>query len=608
MKKALVLVFVISLVGLADGASRSRGLREPLLVVPSTASPGIKDMARAEGGWVCDGDGDENEINAAIQSAHAGGRVLCAAGTYSITGPIILRSNVEVRFAPGNEVQIPSTHNFNAAANRLTVWSEDLCAIVRNENAGDGGSGDSGIVLDGMYLNVGAPTGSSKLDLTTATAGIFLQACSNSRITNCRVKDVVYDINGTYRAYGILLTQCSDCDVLQCRADGAGYEGIGLRSGNKRCTVRGCVGENNKVHFAQVARWVGATHYGTGVNEDILVEDCRSASNGIIMHGRGESPVSRGVFANNRIKWITLDGLLYHCDITANTARQIACKASEASMVGVNITNNCCRMEDGGAKAPTGIYLHAYNTGGIAKQIMVANNLIGEGQILLAQDAGKDAVFEDVTIQGNIVSYDSSDTLEPRLIELNVSGSGTMKRIAIMNNRLCGLRQASPTDYNDAGVYIVLATGSTTSFEDLLVQGNDFYARYAVKVAGSGTGSVTNLCIMGNVCDVLSTVAEVTAAVSKLAVLNNYIMTTGRVVNGAADDVLIHGNVLGAVTTALYASATNVAVGVNMSWKGGTGWDGAWRFEQDGADADKLYIKKLIGGSWTTAGTFDASP
>ena len=588
---------------------RSPGAREPLLVVPHDASPELRAMAIHEGGWVCDGEADQEEINAALSgAARKGGRVLCAAGTYRITAPILVPSNVELQFAQGNRVTIPETHNFGQAGNRVTVWQEPFCAIVRNLHAGDGESGDEGIVLDGMHLDVGAPTGSTKLPLDVSTGGILLDGCADSRIVNCTVKDVCYDVSGSIRAYGIALTRCTDCAISGCRTDGSGYEGIGLRSGNKRCTVSGCVGENNKIHFVQAARWVGQTHYGEGIQEDLLIEDCRSLTNGIIMHGRGLSPVSRSVIANCRTKWITLDGLIDNCGVTANACRQIAVNSSEASMSGVNVSNNALIMEDGVPKASTGIFLDAYADGGVSKNILIANNTIAGGNIIMYQREGKSAVYENVTIQGNVVTYDSTGTLTPRLIDLGLYGSGTIKQVAILNNRLAGLHQLVPLDYDDTGVYILLASGSTVNIQDLLVQNNNIYARYGVRCVTDGAGTITNMLAIGNMFNLLSDVIYLTNTIKRLAILNNFIQDCTRVVRGPADDVIIHGNVLVDVRVALFNSATNIAVGINMSWKDGVGWNGAWRFKQDDSDADTMYIQKLIDGAWTTAGTFDASP
>ena len=98
------------------------------------------------------------------------------------------------------------------------------------------------------------------------------------------------------------------------------------------------------------------------------------------------------------------------------------------------------------------------------------------------------------------------------------------------------------------------------------------------------------------------------AKLNRVAILNNVMFNGQSLVNGAVDDIVLHGNVITHASNYSLGSPTNMSIGVNPSWKGGVGWNGAWRLKQDDADVDKMHIQKLLSDAWTTADTFDASP
>lgn len=607
MKKALVLVFVISLVGLADGASRSRGLREPLLVVPSTASPGIKDMARAEGGWVCDGDGDENEINAAIQSAHAGGRVLCAAGTYSIKSPIILRSNVELRFAEGNRVVVAAGHSFEAPGNQVTLFTDTVpvSTVVRNANAGDGGSGDSGIVLRGLHLDAGQGVGDPIIYTNDDVhhMGILLDQCTDSVIEDCVVEGVAYvapeSVDDYGRNCGFCLTRCTSVEIRRCEANENGYEGFGVRGTSTNCKVLSCRGTQNAIHLAQAAAWHGDASYGDG-HTGVLFSGLYSSDNGAIFHGNAAQPITRSAIQQCNVYVINLKEAVSKCSAVNNYARQVNIAPLDGTMADILVANNLLEGQFDGSTWP-GIWIALSFDGGSASRLNILGNTISEGRIRVSQGAGYDGTLSGSLIAANVVK-DTSD--EGIGVQIELSGDGDVTDVAIRDNTFEQTWDAS----NSCAVKLDLNAGSTANIRRITISGNSFNSQYGVLEVNGGSGAIEDISVIDNIIKVYSNPVKGDNGMTRLAFLRNVILNSQSVINGPIDDIIFDGNILVNITGFTANSPTNLAMGVNPSWKGGVGENGAWRLKQDDADVDKLYIQKLISGTWTTAGTFDASP
>ena len=597
---------------------RSRGLREPLLVVPHDASRELRAMAIHEGGWVCDGEADQEEINAALSDAgRNGGRVLCAAGTYRITAPILLRSNVELEFAQGNRVVVPADHQFEAPANQVTMFTDTVpvSALIRNEGAGDSGDGNTRVVIRGIRLDAGQGVGDPAIYATDIHhIGILLDQCTDSLVEDCMVEGVAYatTIPAYARNYGVCLTRCERVHVHRCEANECGYEGFSLRGTNAYCTVSNCTGVKNRVHLAQAARWHGEINTGEG-QHDILFRGLHSAqarstgqwSDDVIFHGRIDAPLWNSSIQRSHVKaGLRVTGHIYACSFISNVSPNIGIHGSAdgETVEQIVLQGNTCEAPDGAPVEP-GITLRADTNGAAIRRVLLQGNTIRYGCARLEIAANADGTVSQVTMQGNNFLGKSGGLRYP--VHLWVQGNGDISEILIAGNYLATNEKLGDCRCVSAD----LASGSTGNIKKIHIANNYMYSTNGFQLyTAAGSGSVTDVSLIGNTFDLYSNPLKGGAKLNRVAILNNVMLAGQTLVNGAIDDILLHGNVLTNMTNFFVNSPTNLTIGVNPSWKGGVGKNGAWRLKQDDADVDTMYIQKLISDAWTTAGTFDASP
>ena len=597
---------------------RSRGLREPLLVVPHDAGRELRAMVIHEGGWVCDGEADQEEINAALSEAgRNGGRVLCAAGTYRITAPILLRSNVELEFAEGNRVVVPADHQFEAPANQVTMFTDTVpvSALIRNEGAGDSGGGNTRVVIRGIRLDAGQGVGDPVIYATNIHhIGILLDQCTDSVIEDCMVEGVAYatTIPAYARNYGVCLTRCERVHVHRCEANECGYEGFSLRGTNAYCTVSNCTGVKNVAHLAQAARWHGEVSSGEGQHDIVFagLHSAQATSSGnwaddLIFHGRTDAPIWNSSIQQCQVRaglWVK--GHVYACSFVRNVSPTIKLYAiaADETIDQILLQGNVCGGEDGQSPVP-GVTLRTYANGTAIRRILLQGNTIRHGYLWLENGEGVNGPITEVTVQGN--NFLSQGGGAMYAVRVSIAGSGNIEKILIVGNHLATKDQLTDCQC----VRTDVLSGSTGNIKGVHIANNYMYSTNGFQLRmADGSGTVSDVSLIGNTFDLYANPVKGGAKLNRVVILYNVMLAGQTLINGAIDDILLHGNVLTNMTNFFVNSPTNLTIGVNLSWKGGVGKNGAWRLKQDDADVDKMYIQKLISGAWTTAGTFDASP
>lgn len=582
----------------------SAGASDSIVVAASDAPTPAK--ARAD--YVCDGADDQVEINAALATlASSGGRVVCSAGTYSITAPILVPSRTELIFAHGNSLTVPAAHGFDTPAHQYRVYEADAMlwsAIIRNANGGLGGDGDTGIVVRGLRLDAGEGKGDDPIYGSSGHIGIHLDNVTDCLIEDCHVEGVAYNQGG--HAYGICVSNAQRVMVERSRASECGYEGFAVRGTTSYVTLRSCSGEDNVTHLAQLARWSGLSLAGDG-HHDVLFEDLHSSGAGVdnvIFHGREEAPITNSSIQRCRIEdGLVLMGNVHACSVVGNVAKVISLKANDdsESIANVLIANNLCSGEDGAAVEP-GIRLDIEADGASISNIMLQGNVLRFGYLGLTTADDTDGTISNVTLQGNMLLGKSGGLRYPFTIRLG--GDGDVTNIILVGNHL----QTQTEETGSACVRVDLLAGSTGSVDNIHILNSFLKSQNGFSLyTASGSGTVSRVHLIGNVLDCNSNPIYTTSnKLSKVLLLNNVIADAASCLNGPMNDVIFHGNVLSDITGFETGSPTNVAYGMNPSWEAG-GEDGAWRLAQDGGDADQMHIQKLISGTWTTADTFDAS-
>jgi len=592
----------------------SRGFDTPLLVVPYDAPSDLRSRAANRGAWLCDGVDDEAEINAAISAAAGGNNpVVCLPGTYYVSSPILLRSHTEVVFCQGNRVRVRAGHRFDEAANQITLYSDTVPVATIVRNVGAVGTGDSNIVLRGLYLDAGQGQGDAAIyDPDEHHVGVLLDQCTDSVIEDCVVENLAYasTIDDYGRQIGICVTRSERIHVNRCRTDECGYEGIGLRGTNAYIKVSNCNGRGNRVHFAQAARWHGAVSGGDG-QHDILFEGLYSeesihsgtSDDGAIFHGRSDAPIYNSSMRGCQLEsGITVSGEIYGCSFVGNVTPDLKIYGSYngETVEDVILQGNIMCGTD---SSPAILRINTSAAGATIRRIMVQGNTIRKGYVYVSDTAGQTATLQQLTFSGNQMTSISGGLRYPILLQVN--GGSDIDTVSIVGNSLITPDRLT----NCVGVRMCLESGSTGNIKKVSLLNNYIYSTNGAQLytyAGSGTAS--DVSLICNVLDLYSNPVKGSDKLTRVALLNNVVLNSQSQINGAIDDVIYAGNVLTGITGFTANNPTNVCFGVNPSWKGGTGENGAWRLKQDDTDPDKMYIQKLISGTWTTAGTFDATP
>ena len=152
-------------------------------VVVAASDSSIRGKAGAD--YVCDGTSDETEINNAVNNlSSVGGKVLLLEGTYTIDGPINLKSNVDLE-GQGKSTTIDLLTGFSNNIKMISITGNVQDINIKNlKISGEG----KNIGQDGIYL-------------TTATGEV-----KDINLKNVEVKDVYQGITYGGNTVGGLVT------------------------------------------------------------------------------------------------------------------------------------------------------------------------------------------------------------------------------------------------------------------------------------------------------------------------------------------------------------------------------------------------------------------
>lgn len=201
---------------------------------------------------------DATAINAAITAANTagGGVVFLPAGTYAVSAPILLKSDVTLK-GEGVEATIVKQIGTIAAWDAITTSSGVISNLEANEYEN---IHVDGIKLEGLY-STPIPDGSANY----AVNGISIANTINSSVTNCKTQDtgtgiIIY---GTVTGADIYDNLIANCEVTNARSwIMAGNSGTprGITMATNHSTVQDCVSDDNHTGY-----FVGVD-YGNYIN------------------------------------------------------------------------------------------------------------------------------------------------------------------------------------------------------------------------------------------------------------------------------------------------------------------------------------------------------
>ncbi|WP_461369171.1 glycoside hydrolase family protein [Candidatus Darwinibacter acetoxidans] len=381
-------------------------VRTATYVVAASDAP---DHVKRQADYVCDGVDDHVEIQAAIDALPTyGGTVYVTGGTYQCRKTITFPSYTRLKLEKGASIYVPDDH----ALTVFTPYEGPFSALITNA---DHAAGNTGIVIEGGYIDFMAGEGATHTkSRVQGWAGIWLHNCTNSRVSDAIVENVVYDVDWTYaRAYGILLTECTYCVVVDCEGNEVGYEGIGIRVKCEHIRVIRCKGFRCRQHAMQVCGWAPTPAPAELYDpRHITFEDC-CGNKDILAHGG----VGRGM----------RDIAFIRCHSTESSVRAIGdiknilfrdCYAEDTKYgVYIGTTGIDGEVVDGvtidgfyyrhGAGEFTGrdmpIHIIAYTPGSLIRNIKIINGYFEGGTIAGFLDGGRPGVvFENIEIRGNV--------------------------------------------------------------------------------------------------------------------------------------------------------------------------------------------------------------
>ena len=188
----------------------------PIATPSATKVVAASNSLRKNADYICDGTDDQAEINAAISSlGTSGGSVILLEGTYSITGPINLASNVAlIGQGPGTVLRVPNAFNAN-----LNVVSA---------------SGVSRVVVANLRID-----GNRANQTAGIMNGVYFYNVTYGEIRSCYLENL--------RGNGIALYRSSNNTVSGNTCQGNYYEGIFLwESSNNNICGNTCI-ENSQL-------------------------------------------------------------------------------------------------------------------------------------------------------------------------------------------------------------------------------------------------------------------------------------------------------------------------------------------------------------------------
>ena len=181
------------------------------------------DTSRAD--YVCDGTDDQQEINDAINEVYnnpnnpgLGGSVYLLAGTYNITGPVQLKSNISLIGEGAGTVLRPSHISAGVIIDAAGTATEPLSGILISQLRIDGNR-DNVSIMGGIHFNNVNDSKIDKLWIENAEGfgGIYFENSSHNIISKSFIKNSVY---------GIYFTASSDNIIAKNIITETDWEGI----------------------------------------------------------------------------------------------------------------------------------------------------------------------------------------------------------------------------------------------------------------------------------------------------------------------------------------------------------------------------------------------
>ena len=546
-----------------------RVVRTATYVVAASDAPA---HVKRQADYVCDGTDDHVEIQAAIDALPTyGGTVYVTGGTYQCRETITLPSYTRLKLEKGASIYVPDDHALTVS----TPYGGPFSALITNA---DHAAGNTGIVIEGGYIDFMAGNGATHTkSLVQGWAGIWLHNCTNSRVSDAIVENVVYDVDWTYaRAYGILLTECTYCVVVDCEGNEVGYEGIGIRVKCEHIRVIRCKAFRCRGHAMQVCGW-GPTPTPAELYDPrhVTFEDC-CGNKDILAHGgvgRGMRDIAfiRCHSTEKHVRAIgDLKNILFRDCYSENTKEGVYIGTTGergATIDGVTIDGFYYRHGAGeftGRDIP--IYFVAYSPRSSIKNIKIINGYFEGGTIAGFLDRGQtDVVFENIEIRGNIqVKPLDVSGFVSSVIHTNLQKDTTeIRNLSIQSNHLENL---------DAVIHIdTFESGSYASVHGTICEDNDMTAVSTLITKDAGFDHTFE-----RVSRNLGYVTENKGAAASIA-------DGGTIAHGCAaapTTVTVSGSVAGEIVTVTSIDATNITVAIKKSdGSAGTAQTVYWRAE-----------------------------
>ena len=494
--------------------------------------------------YVCDGVADDVTIQAAI-TASGGGRIYCKAGHYTFQSSVnIADSNTILEFAPDSYITIVADGNtLNSADN----GGDDVYYTIRANAL-------SNVIIKGCKMDWDAGAGQAKFPTARNYAGIWLQNCNDSRITGCKVSNVVLNTAANNRAYGILISDGNNNTVEDSETYFCGYEGFGIRGNANNCRVINCKGNGHRVHLGQISPWA-PSFYGTPMycvfdnvtdtnvvsDEDLVIHNLLSSG------GEPGAAMFGNEIRNCHVSTISIMGEQTGTKVTGNTLyRYIAVTpGNDFTIRDLLIAGNFIRHTK--ATGGMGIDFHAYATsGGILEKVIIANNVLERCNIRFYSNAAyTTTVFRNIDISHNTI--DTNGLVIADCITFTQAGTAGWNNIKIHGNTMrC-------VNYNC--VYAKL-TG-TGDINNLVIENNTGSCYCFLKLeTTAGTATTTNIFVNHNtIINAVSIVIAADAYTTDIHLEGNHIITCGRIFSGASNRVYIQNNIIDAVVTAWFSTA-----------------------------------------------------
>jgi len=443
--------------------------------------------------YVCDGDSDEVEIQAAIDSLPAhGGQVYCRAGAYSLKNKVTIGSNMALVFEPGNTIRLPADHALDEAANQYTKNTDTFSALFTNDT--HTGTGNEHVIIKGANIDFEDPTGAGRFGLTQGYAAIWFDNVTYGEIADCNADQVVYDVDtGVGRSYGICVTDSMHVIVDRCSTSGNGYEGVGIRGDCSYIIVRNCIAANNKVHAGQVAAWYPTQ---TGGSEHVVFDGFSCVTDDLIFHGTVDGGLSDVRLINCNALQYYIMGAVQQVGIVNCTGERLTIKGATSGayeLKNVAVTGNIFTRD---TVAPLGnavldIWTND-NSDTVMSSITVSGNAFIDGQLIIRGDAGNSSAPSNVTVSGN--AFDCSALTGQSALLISNPGTGDMNDIRIIGNMFRHVKGTSTARG------ISLNASSTGEIQRLCISNNHFecYAGIYCFNDGSTVGNVNQVLINGN--------------------------------------------------------------------------------------------------------------